>query len=189
MSMVIYMKVKDIIKKQTTLIALAVIVVVVAAISVSYAIFFDVKAGEEQIITAGALRLTVTDISALDISTPKTEAEGLASSPISYTVKNTDSNLPAAYQIYIYANDDNSVDLSKIKISTDGTTSKFLSSVTPTLNENSKTYFRIESDTIAAGASKATKQIRVWIDEDSLTSDVSNQKVSLSLYIVSEVQE
>lgn len=194
MDMVIYMKVKDIIKKQTTLIAIAVVVVVVAAISVSYAIFFDVKAGDTQVITAGSLKLTLTDITALSITEPKTDSDGLKSSPVNYTIKNTDSNLPASYSIYIYADDNNTVDLSKIKISTDGdassgTTAKTIASITPTLQENGKTYFLIKSDTIAANATATNNYIRVWVDEDALTQDIEGARVDLSLYVVSEVQE
>ena len=37
------MKIKDIIKKQTTIIAIAVILITIAVIGVSYAIFFDVS--------------------------------------------------------------------------------------------------------------------------------------------------
>ena len=37
------MKIKDIIKKQTTIIAIAVILVTITVIGISYAIFFDVK--------------------------------------------------------------------------------------------------------------------------------------------------
>lgn len=189
------MKVKDIIKKQTTVIAIAVALVAITVIGVSYAIFFDVKKNSEnQVITAGTLRLTVTGVSALNVSEPLDETSGLASSPVSYTVKNTDSNLPATYKIYIYANTANTMDISKIKISTDGdtakgSTAKVLSGITPTFTEGGKTYFQIDTGTLAAGASDTTKYIRVWVDEDSLTDELSGRKVDLNMYIVSEVQE
>lgn len=189
------MKVKDIIKKQTTVIAIAVALVAVTVIGVSYAIFFDVKKNSDnQVITAGTLKLTVAGVSALNVSEPVDETSGLASSPVSYTVKNTDSNLPASYKIYIYANTANTMDISKIKISTDGNatkgnTAKVLSSITPTFTDSGKTYFQIDSGTLAAGASGSTKYVRVWIDEDSITSEITGKKVDLNMYIVSEVQE
>lgn len=188
------MKVKDIIKKQTTVIAIAVALVAITAIGVSYAIFFDVKKNtDNQVITAGTLKLTVAGVSALNVSEPLDGTAGLASSPVSYTVKNTDSNLPATYKIYIYADATNTMDLSKIKISTDGNaskggTAKTLSSITPTLTENGKTYFQIDTGTLAAGASGSTKYVRVWVDEDSLVGEVTG-KVDLNMYIISEVQE
>ena len=56
------MKIKDIIKKQTTIIAIAVILVTITVIGVSYAIFFDVKTNSrDQVITAGTLKLTVSE--------------------------------------------------------------------------------------------------------------------------------
>lgn len=189
------MKVKDIIKKQTTVIAIAVALVAISVIGVSYAIFFDVKKNtDNQIITAGTLKLTVTGVSALNVSEPVDQTTGLKSTPVSYTVKNTDSNLPANYKIYIYANTANTMDISKIKVSTDGNasagnTARVLSSITPTFTEGGKTYFQIDSGNLAAGANGATKYVRVWIDEDSITSEITNKKVDLNMYIVSEVQE
>ena len=182
------MKVKDIIKKQTTVIAIAVALVAITVIGVSYAIFFDVKKNtDNQVITAGTLKLTVAGVSALNVSEPLDGTAGLASSPVSYTVKNTDSNLPATYKIYIYADTTNTMDLSKIKISTDGNASKG-GTITPTLTENGKTYFQIDTGTLAAGASGSTKYVRVWVDEDSLVGEVTG-KVDLNMYIISEVQE
>lgn len=189
------MKMKDIIKKQTTIIAIAVVLVAVAAIGVSYAVFFDVKASKDnQVITAGTLKLTVTGVNTLGITEPMSNANGLASSPVSYTVKNTDSNLPATYAIYIYADTDNTVDLSKVKISYDGNASKgntavVLNSIADKFTENGLTYYKINSGDLAAKASGSTQYVRVWLDEDSIDGDISNKKVSLNLYIISEVKE
>ncbi len=194
------MKIKDIIKKQTTVIAIAVILVVVAAIGLSYSVFFAVKKNSSnQVITAGTLQLTVADISALTLSSPITNTEGLTSRAVSYTVKNTNSNLPAAYTIYIYADSSNTLDVSKIKVSLDGNASagstfKALNSIaseTITLKDGTttRTGYKIGSGTIAAGGSEATKYIRVWVDEDLITDELVNKKVSLYLHIVSVVQE
>lgn len=189
------MKVKDIIKKQTTVIAIAVVLVAVTVIGVSYAIFFDVKTNSNnQVITAGTLSLTVSGINALTLDEPMTSSAGLASTPVSYTVKNTDSNLPASYSIYIYADSSNGFDLSKIKVSLDGnatsgSTAQVLSSIADVLTENGTTYFKINSGTLAAGASGSTNYIRVWVDEDLINDEISNTTVSLSMYIVSEVNE
>lgn len=189
------MKVKDIIKKQTTVIALAVVLVVVAAIGISYAVFFMVKENSDnQVITAGTLRVTVDGISKLTLSNPTTDDVGIVSTPVNYTVKNTDSNLPAAYDIYIYENSDNTMDLSKVKVSiggsaTTGATPVVLNSIADKMVENGTTYYKIKSGTLAAKASGTTEYLRLWIDEDLLPGEVTNVNVSLSLYIVSEVQE
>lgn len=187
------MKVKDIIKKQTTLIAIAVAGVVIAALSVSYAIFFDVKKSADQVITAGKLKLTISNINTLNLDEVLTTTKGLESTPANYTIENTET-LPASYKLYVYVNSDSTISADKIKISTDGdgtsgTTATVLSSITDVLNENGTTYYQIKSDTLASGATSPTQYIRVWVDEDLLSNELENAKVSLSLYIVSEVDE
>lgn len=187
------MKVKDIIKKQTTLIAIAVALVAVTAIGVSYAIFFDVKKNSEnQVITAGTLKLNVEGISALNVTEPVDETTGLASTPVKYTVKNT-GNLPAKYFIYIYDDSSNTIDINKLKVSIDGneskgSTAKTITSFTP-LTEGGKTYYQIGTGNLAANASGTTQYLRVWLDEDNITEEITNKTVGLSMYIVSEVQE
>lgn len=189
------MRVKDIIKKQTTIIAIAVILVTIAVIGVSYAIFFNVsKNSADQVITAGTLELTVSGINALTLSEPMTTAEGLTSKPVSYTVVNTDSNLPASYSLYVYAGSDNNIPLSSIKVSTDGdvssgSTSTILSSIAETINENGTTYYRIDTGSLGAGASGTTKYLRIWIDEDLVADEINNGNLNLQLYVVSEVNE
>lgn len=190
------MKIKDIIKKQTTIIALAVVLVTIAVIGVSYAIFFNVSRNtDDQVITAGNLELTVSGISALTLTEPMTTAEGLTSSPASYTVSNTNSNLPASYSIYIYAGSGNNISLGSVRISTDGNASsgsnyQTLSSISDTLVENGTTYYRIDSGTLAAGASSGTtKYLRIWVDEDLVADEINNQSINLQLYVISEVDE
>lgn len=189
------MKIKDIIKKQTTIIAIAVILVTITVIGISYAIFFDVKPNsKDQVITAGTLKLTVADVNALTLKEPMSTADGLKSSPVSYTVRNTDSNLPATYSLYVYAGSGNNIPLSSIKISTDGnatsgSTSKTLTSIQETIVEGGTTYYRIDTGNLNAGASGTTKYIRIWIDEELVADEISNGKLNLQLYVVSEVQE
>ena len=184
------MKIKDIIKKQTTIIAIAVILVTIAVIGVSYAIFFNVnKNTDDQVITAGNLELTVSGISALKLTEPMTTADGLASNPIRYTVVNTDSNLPATYSLYIYGGNGNNIPLSSIKISTDGTSSTILTSIPDTINENGATYYRIDTGSLDAGATGTTKNLRIWIDEDLVADEINNGNLNLQLYVVSEVDE
>ena len=96
------MKIKDIIKKQTTIIAIAVILVTIAVIGISYALFFQVNTNTvNQEITAGTLTLKVSFIERENEQIePITTAEGLTSEPINYTVNN-EGNLPAKYILYI----------------------------------------------------------------------------------------
>mgnify|MGYP001123153837 FL=1 len=193
------MKVNNIIKKQTTIIAVAVILLTITVIGVSYSIFFDVKKNKnDQVITAGNLKLTVSDITALKLSDPVPTATGLSSTPVTYTVQNTASNLPADYSIYIYADSTNTMDLSKVKISRDGNATKgntgeVLSSLPQETieleNGTTKTGYKISTGKLAAKASGSTNYLRIWVDEDSLDTEISNKTLNLKLYIVSVVDE
>ena len=184
------MKVKDIIKKQTTIIAIAVVLVVVAAISVSYAIFFDVKTSETHVVVAGKLKVTVENSEALALDTPIPNSDGLKTEGLTYTVKNTDSNLPTKYDVYIYsgATGDTALPLQNIYFSTNGTTAQALTSITPT-NVDGKSCFRIDGGTLAAAGTGTAKNLKIWVNEDSISDEMEGKKVDLFLYIVSEVQE
>ena len=190
------MKIKNIIKKQTTIIAIAVVLVTIAVIGVSYALFFNVnKNTEDQVITAGNLALTVSGLTAGQINDTMSEAEGLASTPITYTVENTNSNLPAAYSLYVYGGVEdgnkqaNTIPLEAIKFSTDGTTAKSLVDQATVQTDNNQTAYLIDSGTIEAGGTAPSKSLRIWIDETLLSSEIESGNVNLQLYIVSEVNE
>ena len=190
------MKIKDIIKKQTTIIAIAVILVTIAVIGVSYALFFSVnKNTEDQVITAGNLALTVSGLTARQISDTMSETEGLASNPITYTVENTSSNLPASYSLYVYGGlkkgnkPANTIPLESIMFSTDGTTAKKLVDQDSVQTDNNQTAYLIDSGTIAAGSTDPSKSLRIWIDESLLSSEIDAGNLNLQLYIVSEVDE
>ena len=190
------MKIKDIIKKQTTIIAIAVILVTIAVIGVSYALFFSVnKNTEDQVITAGNLALTVSGLTAGKISDTMSETEGLASNPITYTVENTSSNLPASYSLYVYGGlkkgdkPANTIPLESIMFSTDGTTAKKLVDQDSVQTDNNQTAYLIDSGTIAARSTDPSKSLRIWIDESLLSSEIDAGDLNLQLYIVSEVDE
>lgn len=190
------MKIKDIIKKQTTIIAIAVILVTIAVIGVSYALFFSVnKNTEDQVITAGNLALTVSGLTAGQISDTMSETEGLASNPITYTVENTSSNLPASYSLYVYGGLEeenklaNTIPLESIMFSTDGTTAIKLVDQESVQTDNNQTAYLIDSGTIAAKSTDPSKSLRIWIDESLLSSEIEGGNLNLQLYIVSEVDE
>lgn len=188
------MKMKDIIKKQTTIIAIAVVVVTISAIGASYAIFFNVdKNSANQKITAGTLELSFS-VNALNQSEVLSTADGLKTTAAAYTVKHTsESNLPATYSIYVCENSTNTIAASNLKYTTEGTSTagsnaKNLTSITQeTLN--SKKCYKIDTGTINPGSTQATKYLRVWPDESIVTDEFENKALDLDLYIVSEVKE
>ncbi len=198
------MKVKDIIKKQTTIIAIAVVLVTIAAISVSYAIFFDIQAGQTQTITAGTLKLTLSNLKdPLITLEPLSTEEALKKDAVNYTIQN-DGDLPASYKLYICVSDStteslkNSIFFSNSDSITpdDGTdydlskkTSVSASDIQNTDKTLSGTCYEIETGTIGTGSTNQTKNLKVWVDESKLSDDIENADVNLDLVIVSEVDE
>ena len=184
------MKIKDIIKKQTTIIAIAVILVTLAVIGISYALFFQVNTNTvNQEITAGTLTLTVSFTpSEGEKIEPITTAEGLTSEPINYTVNNG-GNLPANYILYIGGTSKNTIPLSSIKYSIDGTSSAVVTSGASITGDDGLTYYQFDSSSLTAGGTSEQKQLRVWVDEDLVSDEINNGNLNLQLYIVSEVNE
>ncbi len=194
------MKVKDIIKKQTTIIAVAVVLVVVATISVSYAIFFDVKSNEQnQVIKAGTLKLNLKKFTALNLETAISTSEGLETDAIEYDITN-DGDLPATYSLYIYATKENNIPIKAIKFSIDGTAEKGTTATNlneelidanmpENTNEDGIKYYKIDTGNVEAKNKTTSKYLRVWVDEDGLTEEIEAGKLELKLYLVSEVQE
>lgn len=179
------MKVKDIIKKQTTVIAIAVIMITITVIGVSYSVFFDVKKNSQnQVITAGDLSMEIVKDSDLTMNEPVSESKA---KEVNYTLSNKGS-LNALYDLYIYKSDANTVDFSFIKYSINGSTPAVLSTITDVLDDGGKRYYKIDSGTLNVGESKNQK-IKVWVDEDLVTDSVDGKTIDLWFYITSEVKE
>ena len=188
------MNIKNIIKKQTTVIAIAVVLVAVTAIGVSYSLFFDVKGSDKnQVVTAGTLNVTFNNKDSISQikADVLTDSEGLASTPISYTINNS-GNLPATYKLYIVLGSDSAVAANNIRLSLDGDTTKGITAKTLTELTSasdtgiSGTVYQVESSTVEANKSLPTKYLRVWVKE---SDSAINGKLQLSLHIVSEVNE
>ena len=105
--------------------------------------------------------------------------------------------------MYIYADDANTMDLSKVKVATNGEAKVFNaldvspitisstddSGCTSTSDGKCKGY-KIDSGTLQTGdTGKVTKSVKVWIDESLVTDEIESKTLSLKLYIVSEVAE
>ena len=79
------------------------IVMVVLVVSASYAAFSYLKAGtKSNTITTGTLQLTLTEGNQINLTEayPMTDANGLATTGYSFTLKNT-GTAPAVYKIYL----------------------------------------------------------------------------------------
>lgn len=201
------MKLKDIIKKQTLIIVLTVAIVTISTISVSYAVFFDVKKNsEDQVITAGTLTATITNPSGIAPTEVLPDAEGIISTPLTYTIDNTGS-LPVHYRLCVFAAPGNTIPLDKFKISTDGTTYKNLVQTSPS-NKNAaaeaeigakysgladKSCYIIAEENVKARSNPAVaepqnRSIRIWVSSE-LYADGADGQVNIELHFDTEVDE
>ena len=97
------MNYKDIIKKQTSIIAMSVIGMCIILISTSYALFMKVNTStKNQVVETGTLKTEYAAGTTLTTAVlPQSDTEGLATSGYSFSVTNT-GTLPMKYEITIY---------------------------------------------------------------------------------------
>ncbi|MBE6154666.1 MAG: hypothetical protein E7163_03755 [Firmicutes bacterium] len=192
------MKVQDIIKKQTTVIALAIVLISIALIGISYAIFFDVKSNElNQVIKAGTLELSISGVNnnnPINVSNVISLDEAKELEPISYTISNSNSDIPATYEIYLYTNETNTVNHDYIYISISDNGNEFtepviLSSLIDkdgSFTQNGINYYKIESGVLEIGTQTETKYLRIWLDDSLISEDIENKTANFKLDIISE---
>ena len=205
------MNYKAIIKKQSTIIAIAVICLTVATVGVSYALFFQVETNtNNQIVTAGTLNVEYGSGSSAIAATelvPMSDAEALSSSTMTGTIyiENT-GTLPANYEVKI-GNDteafnsrsdalDTDVLLShdyiRIAAYLDGTMliePTTLSKIeAATDDETMRSLFKSNLNTTGTGENTATIVLKIWIDETAPESIIGNY-VYLKMDVTSEVEE
>ncbi len=165
------MNYKDIIKKQTFIISISVIVMALILIGTSFALFNDTgKSTTTQIITGGTFNL---DYSASSITTqtgnitPQSESDAN-----SYILRiNNTGSLDSDYNILIYTSATNEVEHSNIKVKIDSEAAKTLSSLTKTKataseTDKNKIRYILKTDSVEHGVNKS-HTIKVWIDENA----------------------
>ncbi len=204
------MNIAEIIKKQTTIVAIAVILIITLAIGVSYALFFNIKEGEVQTVKAGTLAVTFkTNGTSADATSqqiePMSDENGLKTKTITYTPENT-GNLPVSYKLYLVITNSDTIQASYIKFSVDGNDSNgitaqslsskpsFQTDESYETNIQNKTAYEIDSGTIKASTSGqsqqgATKYLRVWLDESTFPDNIETTDLNLSILVVNEVDE
>ena len=210
--------IKDVLKRQTTIIAVAVIGICLCLMGVSYAIFFDIDKGNSQTVTSGTLTVQfaetkngfLTNASSLEgpvEAEPKSDADGETSDGYQFSVTNT-GTLPMKYNIYLY--EDPSVDgsvgerLDKqyIKVKLDDGDITTLDSLTceeksaKDLGESGESNISIckinayELGVKAKGNDDATKThtVRIWISDSTPEGD-EGKIVALKLVVLGEAGE
>ena len=205
------MNINNVIKKQTTVIALTVIGICIGLLGISYAIFFKVNdSTNNQTVSSGSLVVQFGEGSKITTEMlPQTDEEGMATTGYSFSVTNKGS-LDMLYDIFIYNDPDasnatNNIMLPHqyIKVSLDGSDPVLLSEledsgVSITSDSNYSDYNLTGENNIkkiigkdifvrAAGSGKDinTHIIKLWITEDAPTSIIGNT-VALEIQVFGE---
>ena len=196
------MNYKEVIKKQTSIIAMSVIGMCIILISTSYALFMKVNtSSKNQIVETGTLKTEYAAGTTLTTAVlPQSDTEGLSTSGYSFSVTNTGS-LAMKYEITIYNDPD--VDLTKaipqeyLKVSLDGSAPVAMSSLTKTsdtsseTNENNIKYLLASNKILNATGQTGdvvTHNIKIWIDADSPESIIGDT-VAIEVAVNGEVYE
>lgn len=165
------MNYKDIIKKQSFIITISVIVMGVILIGTSFALFnSSSKSTTTQVITGGTFNL---DYSSSVIETQTGDIIPLSESdaPIYQLKVKNNGNLDSDYNIIIYTTATNEVDHSNIMVKIGSETAKTLSSLTKTKataaeTDKNKIRYILSKQTVNASQTN-TSDIKVWIKEDA----------------------
>lgn len=203
------MSYEEIIKKQTKIIVTSVIVLVLVVIGASYALFLDVKEAEStNTITASSTAIATTAaLSEGDdawVNVPLEDDIAMTSvSGYNLSVYNS-GETKENYYVALYANSDNTLDFSHIKVSIssggtyennfeDSTWSepKLLSDfVTDSTNTARKIILSNQILSVDDGNDEngdyiGYHNIKIWIDDDTPTDEIG-KIISLSIYICAE---
>ena len=181
----------SIIKKQSTIIAVSVFVMVIGIIGTSYALFMKVDQSEEQTVQSGSLVMQLSPYDGSTVissnNTPIGDNEGMLTKGYSFSVTNN-GTLPITYYIALYNNPDDTstkLDYKYIKVSLDNGTPFLLSSIT---NKDSSGRSILKQGISLAPNKYDTHNIKVWIDEDTPESEIG-KSLSLKIYAYGEVCE
>ena len=181
----------SIIKKQSTIIAVSVFVMVIGIIGTSYALFMKVDQSEEQTVQSGSLVMQLSPYDGSTVissnNTPIGDNEGMLTKGYSFSVTNN-GTLPITYYIALYNNPDDTstkLDYKYIKVSLDNGTPFLLSSIT---SKDSSGRSILKQGISLAPNKYDTHNIKVWIDEDTPESEIG-KSLSLKIYAYGEVCE
>ncbi len=182
----------SVIRKQSTIIAVSVFVMVIGIIGTSYALFMKVDQSEEQTVQSGSLIMQLSPYDGSTVissnNTPIDDNEGILTKGYSFSVTNS-GTLPITYYIALYNNPDdtstNKLDFKYIKVSLDSGTPFLLSSIT---TKDSSGRAILKQGITLAPNKYDTHNIKVWIDEDTPESEIG-KSLSLKIYAYGEVCE
>ncbi len=202
--------IKNVLKRQTTIIAITVIALCIGLIGISYAIFFDIDEGSPQTVTSGSLVVQfattkdglLTNGSSGTITEEEPMADGNGSTRNGYVFSVTNKGtLPMNYNVYLY--DDPAANSagtrlphSYIKVKFDEEEYKTLDSFTCTdkpaseLGETGDSNINVcqintSALSLEAKGANTTHTIRIWIS-DSVGDSAENNIIALKAIVLGE---
>ena len=181
------MNYQNILKKQTSIILVSVIVMVLIILGVSYSLFMQVdESNQVQVVESGTLVLSSTKGNTITTNNlPLSDAEGLGNEGYTFSVQNK-GTLGYLYNLYVNNKaSSNPLEYEYIKISFDDGPAIKLSELE---TDSEKGIILLANDYIAPANTEGdvkTHNIKVWIDEDAPTS-IIGKKILLQIDMYGE---
>ena len=184
------MNYQSILKKQTSIILISVIFMILIIIGVSYSLFMQINESKDiQVLESGTLVLSSTKGNVITTSNvPQNDFLGLSGDSYTFSVKNN-GTLGYLYNLYISnVASSNPLEYEYIRISFDDGTPITLSELSM---DNNSRYILLKDNYIASANQEGdvvTHNIKVWIDEEAPTS-IIGKKILLQIDMYGEAGE
>ena len=197
------MNYKEIIKKQSFIITISIVVMGIILIGTSYALFSNSGNSETQVVSSGTLSINYTGSTITTVGgSTSTEIEPIDESTVDgqspYTIKvNNTGSLAMRYNIVIYTDEDNTLPHSyyAIKYKENGSyTTKAALTTLPKV-DNSVTQlnsikYKLKSEPFTVEPNQTnTHEIYVWIDEATADDSVANKVAKLKIKVEGEATD
>ena len=184
------MNYQNILKRQTSIILISVIFMVLIIIGVSYSLFMQVDESKDiQVLESGTLVLSSTKGTTITSSTvPQSDYDGMNTEGYTFSIKNT-GTLDCYYTLYISNVASNPLDYQYLRISIDGNDPILLTDLDVDSENSSR--FVFENGQLSAAnqdGDVVTHNIKVWIDELAPAS-IIGKKIQLQIDLYGETFE
>ena len=184
------MNYQSILKRQTSIILISVIFMVLIIIGVSYSLFMQVDESKDiQVLESGTLVLSSTKGTTITTSTvPQSDYDGMNTEGYTFSIKNT-GTLDCYYTLYISNVASNPLDYQYLRISIDGNDPILLTDLDVEPENSSR--FVFENGQLSAAnqdGDVVTHNIKVWIDELAPAS-IIGKKIQLQIDLYGDVFE
>ena len=201
------MNYKGIIKKQTFIMSVSIIVMALILIGTSYALFSNSNNSNPQSVTSGTLIVsyngtTITTVGGTDGGGNLLEIQPIDETTVNgqtpYTIKvNNTGTLALKYNIILYTDTTNTLPHSyyafKYKVNGSYTTKAAITTlpkVDPTVTNMNEIRYKLTSQPFVLNAgAEATHELYVWIDEATADDSVSDKIANIKIVVEGEATD